>query len=166
MKSVRNVGLNSVQTQKGTIGFRPHRADMPYTESGLIPDMIINPNCIPKRMTIGQLIECLQGKVCAIKGIFGDATPFVSRDLHQMNKDLVELGYDEWATETMYNGMTGQKMKTKIFIGPTYYQRLKQMVGDKAHSRATGPTQLLTRQPPEGMARLYNRVPLVLQLIL
>ena len=119
--------------QKGTVGFKIHRADMPFTKSGLVPDIIINPNCMPKRMTIGQLIECLLGKVCAIKGVFGDATPFTGVNLFKINDELVAAGYEEWGNETMYNGMIGQKMDVKIFIGPTYYQRLRQMVGDKAH---------------------------------
>ena len=144
---------NSRNGQKGTTGFKPHSSDMPFTKSGLIPDIIINPNAMPKRMTIGQLIECLMSKVCAIKGVFGDATPFTGVDLHKLNDELVEAGYEEWGNETMYDGMTGQKMKTKIFIGPTYYQRLKQMVGDKVHSRARGPQQLITRQPTEGRVR-------------
>ena len=144
---------NSRAGQKGTVGFKPHRADLPFTLSGLIPDIIINPNCIPKRMTIGQLIESLLGKVCAIKGVYGDATPFTSIDINKINKELVDSGYEEWGNEVMYNGMTGQKMEVGIFIGPVYYQRLKQMVGDKAHSRARGPTQLLTRQPPDGRTR-------------
>jgi DNA-directed RNA polymerase II subunit RPB2 len=137
--------------QKGTIGFKPHRADMFFTQSGLTPDIIINPNCIPKRMTIGQLIETLLAKVCAIKGVYGDGTPFSGVDLNAINQELVDAGYEEWGNETCYNGMTGQKMKVKIFIGPVYYQRLKQMVSDKVHSRARGTTQLLTRQPPEGL---------------
>jgi DNA-directed RNA polymerase II subunit RPB2 len=144
---------NSRHGQKGTIGARMHRADMMFSKSGLVPDIVINPNCIPTRMTIGQLIECLLGKVCAIKGVYGDGTPFTKVDLEKINKELVEAGYEEWGNETMYNGMTGKKMETKIFIGPTYYQRLKQMAGDKAHSRARGPTQLLTRQAPEGRSR-------------
>ncbi len=119
--------------QKGTVGFTPHRADMPFSESGLTPDVIINPNAIPKRMTIGQLIECLLAKVCAIKGVYGDATPFSGVDINKINDELVAAGYAEWGNEVMYNGMTGERMPTKIFIGPTYYQRLKQMVGDKAH---------------------------------
>lgn len=155
---VRRNGLpvfsgNSRAGQKGTIGLKPHRSDMPFAEDGLIPDIIINPNAMPKRMTIGQLVECLLSKVCAIKGVYGDATPFTGVDLHKINEELVAAGYEEWGNQVMYNGMTGEKMTTKIFIGPTYYQRLKQMVGDKAHSRARGPTQLLTRQAPEGRSR-------------
>ena len=126
---------------------------MPYTENGTVPDIIINPNCMPKRMTIGQLIECLKGKVCVIKGIFGDATPFTGVDIEGLNRELVNMGYGEYATEVMYNGMTGQKMTTKIFIGPVYYQRLKQMAADKVHSRAKGQTQIMTRQPTEGRSR-------------
>ena len=131
---------------------------MPFTKSGIIPDIIINPNAIPKRMTIGQLVECLLAKLCAVKGVYGDATPFSGVDIDKINEELVAAGYEEWANEIMYNGMTGQKMHTKIFIGPTYYQRLKQMVGDKAHSRARGPTQLLTRRT---VASAMPKAPLV-----
>ncbi len=132
---IPNVGdkFSSRAGQKGTIGYKAHRADMLFSKSGLIPDIIINPNCMPKRMTIGQLIECLLGKLCAVKGVYGDATPFTSVDLNAINDELVAAGYEEWGNETMYNGMNGKKLPVKIFIGPTYYQRLKQMVGDKAH---------------------------------
>ena len=146
--------FSSLSGQKGTCGMKYHRADMPYTEDGIQPDMIINPNGINKRMTIGQLVECLFGKLCAIKGISGDGTPFMGIDLHRINDELVAHGMEEWGNQTMYCGMTGKKLPTKIFIGPTYYQRLKQMVGDKVHSRSSiGPRQLLTRQPSEGRTR-------------
>lgn len=144
---------NSVHGQKGTVGLTPHRSDMPFTSYGLKPDIIINPNCIGRRMTIGQLIECAFSKLCAIKGVFGDATPFTGIDLHAINNALVAAGYGEWGNDVMYSGKTGQKMTNPIFIGPTFYQRLKQMVADKAHSRARGPKQMLTRQPTEGKVR-------------
>lgn len=139
--------------QKGTIGFKPHRADLMYSEDGLVPDIIINPNCMPKRMTIGQMIEGLLGKLCAIKGVYGDATPYTGLDFDAINKALVEAGGEPWGNQTMYSGLTGKKLETKIFITPTYYQRLKQMVADKVHSRSRGPTQFLTRQPPDGRIR-------------
>lgn len=129
--------FSSRHGQKGTIGYKPHRADLMFSRSGLIPDIIINPNAMTKRMTIGQLIESLESKVCAIKGVYGDATPFMGVNIRKMNEDLVDSGYEEWGNETMYNGRNGRKIQTKIFIGPTYYQRLKQMVGDKAHCLST-----------------------------
>lgn len=145
---------NSYSGQKGTCGLKLRRSKMPYTEYGLQPDAIINPNCINKRMTVAQLLEGLMGKMCAYKGIQGDGTPFMGVDIHSINDELVKLGGSEWGNDVMYSGTTGLKMDTKIFITPTYYQRLKQMVGDKVHSRAgNGPKQLLTRQPTEGRAR-------------
>lgn len=139
--------------QKGVVGYRAKRVDLPFSKSGLIPDITLNPNAFPKRMTIGQFIECMLSKVCCLKGITGDATPFMGTDINKINDDLVALGYEDWGYETMYNGMTGEKMDTRIFIGPTYYQRLKQMVKDKAFARAGGPVELLTRQPTAGKAR-------------
>jgi DNA-directed RNA polymerase II subunit RPB2 len=124
---------NSRHGQKGTIGLLLKESDMPFTEEGIIPDIIVNPNAIPSRMTIGQLIECLVGKYAAktFKNI--DGTPFTNTDIEYVKKELKKMGDDENGEEYMYNGMTGEKMKTKIFIGPTYYQRLKHMVEDKIH---------------------------------
>lgn len=144
---------NSRSGQKGTVGYKPHRSDMPFSPTGLVPDIIVNPNAFPKRMTIGQLIECLMGKVCAVKGVYGDATAFTKIDIHKINDELVKLGLKSWGFETMYNGITGKKMENPIFIGPTYYQRLKQMVSDKVHARARGLMQMMTRQPTEGRSR-------------
>lgn len=101
-------------------------------------------------MTIGQLIECMVGKVAAIEGYDADGTPFEPHDLAYIENRLAELGYNSKGFEDMYNGMTGEKLKVGIFIGPTYYQRLKHLVQDKIHSRARGPKTLLTHQPPEG----------------
>lgn len=142
---------NSRAGQKGIIGCVLPQCDMPITEDGLIPDIIINPNCIPGRMTIGQLIETLTGKFALYRGIHEiDGTPFNDIDINFVMDEINKLGHSGDCCEYLYNGMTGVKMKSKIFIGPVYYQRLKQLVADKIHSRARGPKTILTRQPPEG----------------
>lgn len=142
--------------QKGTCGMIFSQENMPFTEDGITPDIIINPHCIPSRMTINQLMECILGKTCAVKGKFGDATPFTSHSTNVAEKlceNLEACGYERHGLETMYNPYTGEKMEAKIFIGPTYYQRLKHMVSDKIHSRAKGDVTMLTRQPLEGRSR-------------
>lgn len=119
--------------QKGTIGITIPQADMPFSERGISPDLIVNPNAIPSRMTVGQFVECLTGKVGAIKGEEVDGTPFNEIDIAEVKKELESLGYYDDGTEELYNGMSGKKMKVRIFIGPTYYMRLKHMVSDKMH---------------------------------
>jgi DNA-directed RNA polymerase II subunit RPB2 len=139
--------------QKGVVGITYRHEDMPFTTEGIVPDIIVNPHAVPSRMTIGHLLECLLGKIAALSGMEGDATPFSDVGLEGMCTVLRQYGYEESGTETLYNGFTGQKLEAKIFIGPTYYQRLKHMVDDKIHSRARGPVQILTRQPVEGRSR-------------
>jgi DNA-directed RNA polymerase II subunit RPB2 len=107
-------------------------------------------------MTIGQLLECVIGKACVMDGFECDASPFSSESIDTPDKlaEILEAtGFRPYGTETLYNGGSGTQMKTKIFMGPTYYQRLKHMSKDKLHARGTGPLQLLTRQPPEGRKR-------------
>lgn len=143
----------SRHAQKGTIGMTYRQEDMPFTSHGISPDIIVNPHAMPSRMTIAQLIECIMGKTCALKGKYGDATPFSDMNPDDIADELHHLGFQKYGFETMYNGMTGEKMEAKVFIGPTYYQRLKHMVNDKIHSRSRGPIQILTRQPVEGRSR-------------
>ena len=146
-------GNSSRHGQKGVIGIILNAVDMPVSEEGIVPDIIVNPHAIPSRMTIGQLMECLMGKLCAIEGKQGDATPFRDASIEHIGKCLEEHGFDNLGRETLHNGMTGEPLPSKVFIGPTYYQRLKHMVLDKQHSRSRGPVQILTRQPVEGRAR-------------
>lgn len=139
--------------QKGTIGITYTEEDMPWTQEGITPDLIINPHAIPSRMTIGHLVECLMSKVAACVGQEGDATPFTDVTVENISNKLHQCGYQSRGWEIMYNGHTGRQLQARIFLGPTYYQRLKHMVDDKIHSRGRGPVQILTRQPVEGRAR-------------
>ncbi|KAJ7556827.1 hypothetical protein O6H91_05G100400 [Diphasiastrum complanatum] len=145
--------FSSRHGQKGTVGMTYTQEDMPWTQEGITPDIIVNPHAIPSRMTIGQLIECIMGKVAAHMGKEGDATPFTDVTVDNISKALHKCGYQMRGFETMYNGHTGRRLNAMIFIGPTYYQRLKHMVDDKIHSRGRGPVQILTRQPAEGRSR-------------
>ncbi|KAF3794981.1 DNA-directed RNA polymerase II subunit [Nymphaea thermarum] len=157
MRSVRipQIGdkFSSRHGQKGTVGMTYCQEDMPWTVEGITPDIIVNPHAIPSRMTIGQLIECIMGKVAAHMGKEGDATPFTDVTVDNISKALHKCGYQMRGFETMYNGHTGRRLSAMIFLGPTYYQRLKHMVDDKIHSRGRGPVQILTRQPAEGRSR-------------
>ena len=139
-------------SQKGTIGITYHQEDMPHTSDGIVPDIIVNPHAIPSRMTIAQLFECIMGKAGAVKGVFSDGTPFTDLTVDEIADELEKLGLNKYGYETMYNGKTGQRIDTQIFIGPTFYQRLKHLVETKYHSRSYGPVQMLTRQPVEGRA--------------
>jgi len=145
--------LASRAAQKGTIGNIIPECDMPFTKEGLRPDIIINPHCIPSRMTIAQLKETLLGKVLIELGLFGDGTSFTELGIPSIAEELQKLGYESCGNELLYNGMTGEQLETSTFIGPVFYQRLKHMVNDKQHSRAIGPMVNLTRQPAEGRSR-------------
>ena len=140
--------------QKGTVGILIREQDMPFTGSGLRPDIIINPHAIPSRMTIGQLVETLTGKACALYGTFGDCTAFMNTGPKekQFGSLLTRQGFHSSGTEVLYNGMTGEQIQSDIYYGPTYYMRLKHMVKDKINYRARGPRTLLTRQTVQGRA--------------
>jgi hypothetical protein len=138
--------------QKGTIGLVIPENDMPFTADGVRPDLIINPHALPSRMTIGQLVECLFGKACCMYGAYGDCTAFSTKGSnyetygHMLNK----VGYHSSGNQLLYNGFTGEQVYSEIYIGPTYYMRLKHMVKDKINYRATGKRNFLTRQTNQG----------------
>lgn len=143
----------SRHAQKGIVGITLRQEDMPFTSDGIVPDIIINPHAIPSRMTVGHMIECILGKVSALSGEEGDATPFEEVTVEEISEKLKSFNYHSRGLEVMHNGMTGRKLRAQIFIGPTYYQRLKHMVDDKIHARARGALQVLSRQPLEGRSR-------------
>jgi len=145
--------VSSRHGQKGTCGIILNEEDMPFTSSGLRPDIIMNPHAVPSRMTIAQLMETMFGKVCSQTGNLGDGTPYSHLKIEDLREHMLKLGMHPYGNELLYNGQTGEMMQAEIFMGPTFYQRLKHMVSDKVHSRAKGPIVSLTRQPCEGRAR-------------
>lgn len=145
--------VSSRMGQKGTIGNIIPEKDMPFTKDGIRPDIIINPHAIPSRMTIGQLKETLLGKVLVNLGLFGDGTSFGELEIKDISKELLKVGFEMNGNELLYNGLTGEQIKSDIFIGPVFYQRLKHMVNDKQHSRSIGPMVNFTHQPAEGRSR-------------
>lgn len=153
---IPNIGdkMASRAGQKGTVGLVIPEADMPFSKSGIKPDIIINPHAIPSRMTIGQLVETITGKACAMYGSFGDCTAYNSNGskVGIYGELLSKVGYHSSGNEILYDGMNGKQIEAEIFMGPNYYMRLKHMVKDKINYRAMGPRTNLTKQPVSGRA--------------
>lgn len=139
--------------QKGVIGLIAPELDVPFTASGIRPDLIFNPHGIPSRMTMGYLLEMIAGKVAALSGVVRDASAFAGEELDSLENNLRKLGFRYDGKEVMYHGVTGQKLPVKIFVGNMYYLKLGRMVKNLLHARASGKIALLTRQPIEGRAR-------------
>ena len=140
--------------QKGTVGLVIAEENMPFTEDGIRPDIIINPHALPSRMTIGQLLETVMGKAGCMYGSYADCTAFNNRGSKYeiFGQLLSNIGFNSRSNEILYNGESGEQMKMDLFIGPTYYMRLKQLVKDKINYRARGPRTVLTRQTVQGRA--------------
>ncbi|MBI5066080.1 DNA-directed RNA polymerase subunit B [Candidatus Woesearchaeota archaeon] len=139
--------------QKGVIGLIVPESDMPFTSRGIIPDIMFSPHGIPSRMTVSQLMELLGAKTGALSGRYVDSTTFNAEPMEKVKQELLSLGFRDDGEEIMYNGITGERLTVRIFIGSMYYLKLRHMVANKIHARARGPIQLLTRQPTEGRAK-------------
>lgn len=145
--------FSTAHGQKGVIGAIVREEDIPFTSRGIKPDLIFNPHGIPSRMTVGYLLELLSGKIGCLKGEVIDGTSFTKRNIKELEDQLRDFGFRYDGKETMYHGVTGKRMDAKIYIGNMYYLKLKYMVSNKMHARASGKVALLTRQPIEGRAR-------------
>lgn len=144
--------FSSRHGQKGTLGMMYSQEDLPWTANGIVPDLIVNPHAIPSRMTIGHVFECVASKLASLLGVRADATAFSHDSVESVCTMLKNAGYAEDGKEVMYHPHTGKRLEGRVFIGPTFYQRLKHMVEDKIHARAKGKIVGLTRQPVDGRA--------------
>jgi len=139
--------------QKGVTGILVPSSDIPFSVSGIVPDLIFTPHGVSSRMTVSHLLELIGAKVGALSGRYVDSTLFEAEHEEDIRKELLASGFREDGTETFYDGRTGKQMLARIFVGNMYYLRLRHMVANKMQSRARGPIQLLTRQPTEGKAK-------------
>eukprot|EP01130_Rhizamoeba_saxonica_P007182 TRINITY_DN2898_c0_g1_i1.p1 TRINITY_DN2898_c0_g1~~TRINITY_DN2898_c0_g1_i1.p1 ORF type:complete len:769 (+),score=151.80 TRINITY_DN2898_c0_g1_i1:207-2309(+) len=145
--------FSSRHGQKGVVGLIVRQEDMPFTNRGVCPDIIMNPHGFPSRMTVGKLLELLSGKAGLVNGKFGDGSVFGGDKVDYINRLLVQKGYNYSGKELVTSGISGQTLEAYIYAGPVYYQKLKHMVADKMHARGRGPRAVLTRQPTEGRSR-------------
>lgn len=145
--------FSSRHGQKGVCGLIVDQEDMPFSDKGIVPDLIMNPHGFPSRMTVGKMIEFIAGKAGVFQGKFGYGTAFDGDRVDVCAKALVAAGYNYNGKDFVYSGTTGEPLRGYVFSGPIFYQKLKHMVKDKMHARARGPRALLTRQPTEGRSR-------------
>ncbi|GAM83673.1 hypothetical protein ANO11243_016610 [Dothideomycetidae sp. 11243] len=145
--------FSSRHGQKGVVGILAEQVDLPFSDLGIVPDIIMNPHGFPSRMTVGKLMELLSGKAGVLRGTFEYGTAFAGSKVVDMADVLMSHGFNYSGKDYLTSGITGEALPAYVFMGPIYYQKLKHMVMDKMHSRATGPRAILTRQPTEGRSR-------------
>ncbi|KRY30380.1 DNA-directed RNA polymerase III subunit RPC2 [Trichinella spiralis] len=145
--------FSSRHGQKGVVGLIVQQEDMPFSSEGIVPDLIMNPHGYPSRMTVGKLLELINGKGGTFTGTPRYGTAFSGDKIEEIAKDLMQHGFNYLGKDVLISGVTGMPLNSYIFFGPIFYQKLKHMVLDKIHARGKGPMENLTRQPTEGRSR-------------
>ena len=145
--------FSSRHGQKGVCGLIVNQEDLPFSESGICPDIVMNPHGFPSRMTVGKLLELICGKAAVLRGDFTYGTAFIDPQINKVCQQLVQFGFSYHGKDLITSGTSGEPLQAYIFMGPVYYQKLKHMVIDKMHARSRGPRSLMTRQPTEGRSR-------------
>jgi DNA-directed RNA polymerase III subunit RPC2 len=145
--------FSSRHGQKGVVGIIAEQEDLPFSDSGIVPDIIMNPHGFPSRMTVGKMLELIAGKAGVLNGTLEYGTAFGGSSVEAMGNLLISHGFSYSGKDPLTSGITGESLPAYIFMGPIYYQKLKHMVQDKLHSRSRGPRAILTRQPTEGRSR-------------
>ncbi|KRZ70255.1 DNA-directed RNA polymerase III subunit RPC2 [Trichinella papuae] len=145
--------FSSRHGQKGVVGLIVQQEDMPFSSEGIVPDLIMNPHGYPSRMTVGKLLELINGKGGTFTGTPRYGTAFCGDKIEEIAKDLMQHGFNYLGKDILISGVTGMPLNSYIFFGPIFYQKLKHMVLDKVHARGKGPMENLTRQPTEGRSR-------------
>ncbi|KAM0679347.1 DNA-directed RNA polymerase III subunit RPC2 [Binucleata daphniae] len=145
--------FSSRHGQKGVVGLIVPQEDMPFSEMGITPDIIMNPHGFPSRMTVGKILELISGKAALLTAKQREGTAFCEPKIEEIEEILEQHGYSKTGKDVFYSGITGNILTGYIFSGPIYYQKLKHMVADKMHARPRGPRAMLTRQPTEGRSR-------------
>ncbi len=145
--------FSSRHGQKGVVGIIAEQADMPFSDAGVVPDIIMNPHGFPSRMTVGKMLELVAGKAGVLAGHLQYGTAFAGSKVEDMADILIRHGFSYSGKDPLTSGISGESLPAYVFTGPIYYQKLKHMVQDKMHARARGPRAMLTRQPTEGRSR-------------
>ncbi len=138
---------------KGVISLILPQEDMPYLPDGRPVDIMLNPQGVPSRMNLGQILELHMGMAAKKLGVHIATPVFDGAHIDDIEEIMAEAGMDPDGKTVLYDGRTGEPFDNRISVGVMYMIKLHHMVDDKLHARSTGPYSLVTQQPLGGKAQ-------------